>query len=63
MVVHPCWGGECRISVKPTFQMKNFARKKYIFFTKNIFSYNIAQVLQNAGLVIRIDHWVMEIDP
>ena len=28
-----------------------------------MFSYNIAQALQNAGLVMRIDHWVMEVDP
>ena len=23
----------------------------------------MAQALQNAGLVMRIDHWVMEVDP
>ena len=57
------WGGECRFSEKLTFQMKIFPRKKYIFFYNIFFSFNIAQALQNAGLVMRIDHWVMEVDP
>ena len=40
-----------------------FHEKKIFFFTKIVFSYNIAQALHNAGLVINIDHWVMENDP
>ena len=41
---------------------KIFIEKNY-FFTKNIFSDNIAQALHNAVLVAHIDHWVMENDP
>ena len=37
--------------------------EKTFFFTKNIFSDNIAQALSNAVLVAHIDHWVMENDP
>ena len=37
-------------------------KKKY-FYLNFIFSYNIAQVLHNAVLVIKIDHWVIENGP
>ena len=33
--------------------------KKHFLYSKFIFSWNIAQALSNAGLVIKIDHWVM----
>ena len=50
------------ISEKSTFPMKKISWKK-IFFTKFIFSWNIAQALLNAVLVMHIDHWVMEDRP
>ena len=48
---------------KTNFSDEKFSMNKKYFFTKNIFSDNIAQALHNAVLVTRIDHWVMENDP